>query len=92
MNNIEDLEDLSSFDHENPRTAFNQITNGYKQLLEAMVKSGCKKQNRYQNMVSWGLLFEKNFRNLCWGVSKWCFRPEDLTTFTICWSFITAAK
>ena len=86
-----DLEDLGGFDNENAKTAFNQITNGYKQLLEAMAKSGCRKQNRYRNMVSWGLRFE-NFRNLSWGVFKWCFRPEDLTILPICWKNITAAK
>ena len=46
------LEDSGRFDHENPRIAFNQITNGYTQLLKVMANTGCRKQNRYQNMVS----------------------------------------
>ena len=58
-----DLEDSDRFDHTYAKKAFNQITNGYKQLLEAMARSGCRKQNRYQALVSWGLPFE-NFRNL----------------------------
>ena len=66
MNNILeriDLEDSDRFDHTFAKKAFNQITNGYKQLLDAMAKSGCRKQNRYQALVSLDLPFE-NFRNL----------------------------
>lgn len=62
-----DLDDLGRFDHTFAKKAFNQITNGYKIILDAMAKSGCKKQNRYQALVSQGLLLE-NFRNLSQGV------------------------
>merc|ERR1711990_1005803 len=46
-----DLEDSDRFDHTYAKKAFNQITNGYKQLLEAMARSGCRKQNRYQALI-----------------------------------------
>ena len=52
-----DLDDLR-FDHTFAKKAFNQITNGYKIILDAMAKSGCKKQNRYQALVSsWTRIF-----------------------------------
>ena len=53
-----DLDDLGRFDHTFAKKAFNQITNGYKIILDAMAKSGCKKQNRYQALVSQGFLLE----------------------------------
>lgn len=46
-----DLDDLGRFDHTFAKKAFNQITNGYKIILDAMAKSGCKKQNRYQALT-----------------------------------------
>ena len=55
MDELPDLEDMGSFYQEYPRTALDEITFGYKQLLEAMTISGCRKQKRYQAMVSWGL-------------------------------------
>ena len=49
-----DLEDFGKFDQENPSIAINQVTNWYKQLLDAMTKSECKNKTRYQYMVSVG--------------------------------------
>ena len=53
MNNTFQRIDLDErFDHSFAKKAFNQITNGYKIILDALAKSGCKKQNRYQALVS----------------------------------------
>ena len=66
-----DLDDLGRFDHTFAKKAFNQITNGYKIILDAMAKSGCKKQNRYQALVSLG--FSSKNSKVWVRVSKWYF-------------------
>jgi len=40
------------FDRMDPKKAIHQITNGYKFMLDGLIASGCKRQNRYERMVS----------------------------------------
>ena len=57
---VTDLENFGRFDYENPRAAFSQTANGYKQLLDAMRKSECKNKAKPKSLVSFGLLLENS--------------------------------
>lgn len=76
-----DLDELGRFDKNLAKKAFNQITNGYKILLDAMDKSGCKKTKRYEaltgrfthiaNMLKWHYCHKVNTN------ADWCKRHRS---------------